>query len=237
MTKSFLIILAYTFSFLLVKGSDATNNEYANNSLVNSQLIYDAIQGSKPSFEVFYKGITGFYNLKLDKEVSKDVLTIIDFSLSSTEKRLWVIDLNQKRVLFYDYVAHGRNSGDEFASAFSNMPKSYMSSLGFYVTGDTYIGKHGLSLYLEGLEKGFNDKARERAVVMHGANYADPNFIHDNGRLGRSLGCPALPPTSCKQIIEELAGGSCLFIYFPDENYLKKSALLKFSNPHLISAL
>ncbi|QHT67144.1 murein L,D-transpeptidase catalytic domain family protein [Rhodocytophaga rosea] len=182
---------------------------------------------SKPSFELFRKSYVGYLNLKAAGKLSdKNILTIIDFRLSSTKNRLWTIDLNKKRVVYESLVAHGRNTGDEYAKNFSNEVESNMSSFGFYVTGDTYIGKHGLSLYLDGADEGFNCNARTRSVVMHSADYVTESFINKTGRLGRSLGCPAIPIKNHKEVISTLMDKTCLFIYFPDSAYEKKSRLL-----------
>ncbi|RYG34159.1 MAG: murein L,D-transpeptidase catalytic domain family protein, partial [Chitinophagaceae bacterium] len=154
------------------------------------------------------------------------VLTIVDFSLPSNEKRLFVIDVEEEKVLFNTYVAHGRGSGEKMAQRFSNVPESFQSSLGFYSTSSTYQGKHGYSLRLSGLEPGFNNLAEERAIVIHSADYVSEGFIRTKGYLGRSWGCPALPEKLNKPIIDEIKNGSCLFIYSPNNNYLKKSKLL-----------
>ena len=138
-----------------------------------------------PSAEVFALALKGYSNLKaIPGNIKKDIITVVDFSLPSTEKSLWVIDLVSKKVLFNDWVAHGRNSGNNYAKKFSNTPSSNASSIGFYVTGRTYTGKHGLSLYLDGKDKGFNDNARARSIVMHGADYVGGDFIKKYGRLG-----------------------------------------------------
>lgn len=180
---------------------------------------------SKPDIEVFRKAFTGFLNLKAGNNVKKNILTIIDFSLSSTLDRMWIIDMNKMEVLFTSLVAHGKNSGEEYASHFSNTPSSYQSSLGFYITGDTYIGKHGISLILDGVEPGINDKARERSIVMHGADYVSKSFIREYGRLGRSFGCPSIPLEDHERIINLLSGMSCIYIYYPDESYLASTHL------------
>jgi hypothetical protein len=148
----------------------------------------------------------------------KDMLTLIDFSLSSNEKRLWVIDLATKTILFNSLVAHGRNTGDEFAKRFSNSAESFKSSLGIYVTGEIYNGKHGKSLKLDGLEKGINDNARNRGIVMHAADYVSSFFIKAHNRLGRSQGCPALPAEFTEKIINKIKDKSCLYIYYPTTN-------------------
>jgi hypothetical protein len=178
-----------------------------------------------PSPKVFTLALRGYEKLKKGG-LKNNLLSIIDFSLPSTEKRLWVIDVKNRKVLFHELVAHGRNSGENVAGKFSNVANSNMSSLGFYLTGETYSGKHGLSLYLDGIDGEFNNMARSRAIVIHGADYVSEDFIRANGRLGRSFGCPALSTVSCKTIIETISNGSCLFIYYPDEEYLKKSTVL-----------
>lgn len=191
--------------------------------------LYNTIlfKKSKPSFDVFRKSYVGYLNLKAAGKLSdKNILTIIDFRISSTKNRFWSIDLNAKKVIYESLVAHGRNSGDEFAKSFSNVLESNMSSFGFYVTGTTYIGKHGLSLYLDGVDEGYNSNARNRSVVMHSADYVNQDFVKKTGRLGRSLGCPAIPVKNHKAVISTLMDKTCLFIYFPDTSYEKNSKLL-----------
>lgn len=180
------------------------------------------------STDAFRFALRGFERLKKEgKLLNESVLTIIDFSQSSNKKRMYVIDLYKKALLFNTYVAHGRNTGDEFAEKFSNIPGTFQSSLGFYLTENMAIGsKVGLSLILKGLEKGINDKAREREIIMHGADYATEDFIQKHGRLGRSYGCPSLPPDQIKPVAETIKNGSLLFIYKPDENYVQKSPVL-----------
>jgi len=175
-------------------------------------------------FEVFEKALTGYLNLKQAGRLSEHQqrLTVIDFDLPSTEKRLWVLDLAEHKVLFHTLVAHGHNSGENEASNFSNTDQSNMSSLGFYVTGQEYQGKHGRSLRLQGLDEGFNTNAAARSVVMHGADYVSEAFIKQNGRLGRSLGCPALPLDQYAQIIDAVHGGSCLFLNKSNAGYASK---------------
>ena len=179
-----------------------------------------------PKLESFKKALEGFYKLKTQGVVSKNIITLIDFSLSANTKRLWVIDLDTDTILCNSLVAHGRNTGDEYANSFSNAPESYKSSLGFYVTGEVYNGKHGKSLKLDGLEKGINDNARERAVVVHGADYVSDSFIRNNKRLGRSLGCPAVPLEITDELIRTIKDKSCLFIYYPSESYKHLSKLV-----------
>jgi hypothetical protein len=180
-----------------------------------------------PSLPLLQTALAGYETVREEQTLNHpEVITIIDFSLPSDKERLWVIDLIHAKVLFHCLVSHGRNSGELMAENFSNTPGSYASSPGFYITGETYIGKNGLSLALDGIEKGINDRARERAIVMHGADYVSADFIRKYGRLGRSLGCPAVPKELNKEIIQTIKGGSCLFIYVPKECYLSKSHLI-----------
>jgi hypothetical protein len=174
---------------------------------------------------VFHNAMIGYLNLRNAGKLnsSRNVLTICDFTKSSNDYRFWIIDLNQKKVLFHTYVAHGQGSGDEFARAFSNREDSHQSSLGFYVTGDTYDGEHGLSLRLHGMDHGFNSAAYDRGIVVHGADYVNRNFIAGNQRLGRSWGCPAVPAHLSSAIINTIKDGTCLFVYYPQKNYLKRS--------------
>ncbi|RPD49947.1 hypothetical protein DNI29_03895 [Hymenobacter sediminis] len=174
-------------------------------------------------FEVFEKAMTGYLNLESEGKLSaKQLLTVVDFSLPSTEKRLWVLDLAAKQVKFHTLVAHGHNSGENMATNFSNENESNMSSLGFYVTQGEYTGKHGRSLKLTGVDEGYNTNALSRAVVMHGAEYVSEDFIRQYGRLGRSLGCPALPMDQKDAIIEAVGGQTCLFLNGPDAQYSSK---------------
>jgi L,D-transpeptidase catalytic domain len=153
-------------------------------------------------------------------------LTIIDYSLPSTEPRLWVLDLKTGRTLYEEVVAHGRGSGGNVATAFSNAADSHQTSLGLFVTEDTYVGQNGYSMRLNGLEPGVNDQARARTIVMHGASYVDPAIAAAQGRLGRSWGCPALRPAVAKELIDHIKGGNLLFSYYPDKEWLSGSQFL-----------
>lgn len=180
-----------------------------------------------PNDNLLEMAVNGYHKLVNNKQIEQGkTLTIVDFSLPSSEKRMWIIDVDSGIILHNSVVSHGRNSGNLMAEKFSNIDSSYMSSLGFYVTGETYFGKHGYSLRLDGVEKGFNDKARDRAIVIHGAEYANENFITTTGRLGRSLGCPALPVDTSKDIIDLIKDKSCLFIFGKDDDYISKSKLI-----------
>ena len=153
-------------------------------------------------------------------------LTVIDYSKPSTLKRLWVIDLRSRALLFEELVAHGQGSGSNMATRFSNEPETHRSSIGLFETKDTYIGKNGYSLRLKGLDEGFNDMAWDRAIVMHGASYVSQEAIKVLGRLGRSWGCPAVSPLVAQKIIDTIRGGSAIFSYYPDKQWLSKSAFL-----------
>jgi len=153
-------------------------------------------------------------------------LGVIDYSRPSTQQRLWVFDLRRQRLLFEEWVAHGRNSGADRTEHFSNREGSFMSSIGAFTAQETYVGGNGYSLRLDGLEPGFNDHARERAIVIHGAPYVNPSAARLQGRLGRSLGCPAVRLTVAKPLIDALSGGTKVFAYYPDQDWLKRSQLL-----------
>ncbi|HSP17559.1 MAG TPA: murein L,D-transpeptidase catalytic domain family protein [Thermoanaerobaculia bacterium] len=155
-----------------------------------------------------------------------DLLTVIDYSLPSSEPRLFVFDLARQRLLFRELVAHGKNSGGDKATFFSNSSGSEASSIGLFITADAYVGGNGLSLRLKGLEEGFNDMAWDRAIVMHGAYYVSREAIKALGRLGRSWGCPAVRSEIASKIINKLRGGTPIFAYYPDKNWLTSSAFL-----------
>lgn len=153
-------------------------------------------------------------------------LAVIDYAQPSTTRRLWLFDLDTRRLLLRDYVAHGRLSGENFATRFSNTLGSYQSSLGLFRTAESYRGKHGYSLRMDGLEAGINDLARERAIVIHAADYVSPRWARRQGRLGRSLGCPAVRPEVARMVIDQLKGGQFLFAWYPERNWLRSSAYL-----------
>ena len=200
-----------------------------NNFATKMEFLYDSLnlEVKGLSHDAFESAITGYEKLVNTGKVKRQgLITIADFTKSSAKKRLFVIDLENYKVLFNTYVAHGMNSGAEFAKKFSNLPESFQSSLGFYTTSDTYNGKNGFSMNLNGLEKGINDLADSRAIVMHGAPYANESFIKIKGYLGRSQGCPAVPETMNKPIIQKIKNGSLLFIYSKDAKYARQSKLV-----------
>ncbi len=220
--------LAVTTLLFLSASKPATEDiraiEHSDVPDVYSQLHLKELGLSENAFQL---AVNGWKKLKVKGAVSKNIISICDFSQSSNNKRLYIIDMVSGKLLFNTLVAHGRNTGEEFARFFSNEPSSNKSSLGFYTTKETYLGEHGLSLKLEGDEPGFNDKAEDRSIVMHAADYVSSNFIDRFGRLGRSLGCPSVPVEFHQQIINTIKDGSCLFVYYPDKKYLAASRLLR----------
>lgn len=235
MIYKFLPVLMFFFSSFSVNETKPTEPKKLIAAAAEStfemkaEKIYSNLQSnnlSMPKMESFTKALQGFYALKAKGTIKKDILTIVDFTLSSNTKRMWIIDMATNTVLYNSLVAHGRNTGEEFAKDFSNANSSYKSSLGFYATGEVYQGKHGFSLRLDGLEKGINDNARSRAVVIHGADYVAEDFIKAHGRLGRSQGCPALPVGITKEVINIIKDKSCLFIYHPSTNYKTATKLI-----------
>lgn len=192
--------------------------------------FYADLEGDKNdlSEDVLKFGLRGYYVLRETEQLNNDrYLTLIDFSMHSYERRMWIIDVMEKKVVVRDRVAHGKMSGDEYATKFSNNPKSKMSSLGFYLTGNPYNGSNGLSLKLHGLEKGFNHNAFARGVVIHGANYMEERFVENNmQKAGRSFGCPAVTAELNRFMVDELKDESCLFIYHPTHHYLLNSSFI-----------
>ena len=179
---------------------------------------------TKKAFEYALKG---YYYLLDHHWLNKtNILSICDLSQSSRNKRLYILDMEQKTVLVNTYVAHGRNSGTEFARSFSNSVSSHKRSLGFYITQGTYYGNNGLSLKIRGMERGFNDHALSRNIVVHGSQYVGPDFLEMNQFCGRSYGCPAVPADESEEIIDLIKEGSCLFIYHPTKRYLTRSKIL-----------
>jgi hypothetical protein len=195
------------------------------NAMLYDQLALGALGLSQQAYEYALAGYERL--LEEGKLKNDDILSIVDFSLPSSKKRLFVIDLASGKLLFNSLVSHGRNSGKDIATNFSNSQESFKSSLGFYVTGSTYRGKHGYSLKLEGEEEGINSNAMSRGIVMHAASYVDEKLARLQGYIGRSLGCPAVPVKLHKKIISKIQNGSCLFMYSPDQNYITASKMLQ----------
>ena len=230
--KSVLCFAIYVLSSLYHVSVDAaeptSGNMAATASGVDKYIsgIYEKIDFPKNgqlSLEIFNMAMRGYINLKNAGKLNEDrqVLTVADFTKSANDYRLWIIDLKKNKVLMHTYVAHGQGSGEEFANAFSNTENSHQSSIGFYVTGDTYMGEHGTSLRLIGMDNGYNSAALDRGIVIHGADYVCKDFINGNQRLGRSWGCPAVDQRLAPNIINTIKDGTCLFIYYPQKSYLK----------------
>jgi hypothetical protein len=191
--------------------------------------LYDSMKLDQSGLnqKAFEYAWRGYHNLlKQGKLKKSSVLTVCDFTQSSSSKRLYVIDVAHRKLLFNTYVSHGMNSGVEYATSFSNKANSFKSSLGFFITSKTYFGRNGLSLKVQGLEKGYNDLAAKRHIVLHGSDYITPEYLKDNGEMGRSLGCAAMPNVMSPKIIKTIKNGSCLFIYHPTVNYLTHSNVI-----------
>ena len=221
MHKIFIYLLLL---FIPVKFSQMRSSEPVMREVSSCRQLYQEMQlEGIVNFTAFEQAIAGYNKIE---EKSKEILTLVDFSKPSTEERFYVFDMRHKKLLFSSLVSHGKNSGGNYATSFSNENGSLKSSLGFFLTENTYQGKNGYSLVLNGLEKGINDRAKERAIVIHGAAYSNPSVIASSGRLGRSFCCPALPQAVSKPIINTIKGGSLLFIYANNQNYLAYSPIL-----------
>lgn len=244
MTYKILTGIAFITVFFAFTTTDGHNNSVLNSipetlteaSSISLTLdeeitqLYDVFVENNPSvpnLASFKNGMTGYYKLADKNLIDKQILTIIDFSISSKEERMWVMDMSNNTILFHTVVSHGKNTGGEFATEFSNKVNSLQSSLGFFITGETYYGKNGLSLFIDGMEKQFNSRARERYVVIHGADYANPSSIKHLGRLGRSYGCPAVPRALTQDIIDVIKNKSVLYIHSADKTYSENSKMIQ----------
>lgn len=243
LSSVFIFIIHLLFVFARVKPANvmsrtATVNAVSKNSstepgnpmLIDQPNIYDSLKLGKLglSLQAFDYALKGFnYLLAKGKIVNNNIISIADFSEPSSKKRLFIIDLKNYKILFNTYVAHGQNSGKEFASNFSNTAESLQSSPGFYVTKETYYGSKGYSLRLEGEEQGINDNALSRGIVMHAAAYVNEALAQARGFIGRSWGCPAVAPEVHQAIINKIKNGTCLFLYTPNKNYISNSRILK----------
>ena len=219
--------------------SAETSVEKAFDNYIDDSFDRMDLRGKGLKLEIYRKAIIGYQNLKRSKKIpaNKSILSIVDFSKSSRQKRLWIIDLKSEKLLYHTLVAHGQGSGNDLATIFSDKLNSHQSSLGFYVTGNTYFGKHGLSLKLHGMDAGYNTNAYQRAIVVHGADYVSNDFIKRQGRLGRSHGCPAVPAELNDKIVNLIKNKTVLYIDADVDSYSsvylnKSGALTQFAAEH-----
>jgi len=227
---AFLIVATSFISWTPIENTKSTTNKTASTAkevfeqYVNTIYKTANLQQAGLDVNVFQKALTGYINLKQANKLpqNSNIITVVDFTKSSREKRMWIIDMLNNQLLLNTWVAHGQGSGDDMANQFSNTNESHQSSLGFYVTDDVYVGKHGRSLRLNGLDEGFNNKALARGIVVHAADYVSQGTINQIGRLGRSFGCPAVSPEVIGQVINTIKGKSMLFINGNDTRYASK---------------
>lgn len=226
MRRVFLYLFLFILSVRYISNGSMVSaiSPEATSGFSRVQQLYEELRLDQwICFDAFQQALKGCD--KIERR-NKEIITLIDFSKPSTEERMVVLDLEQRKILFSSLVSHGKNSGGNYATSFSNVNGSYKSSLGFYLTENTYQGRNGYSLVLNGLEKGINDLAKQRAIVIHGAAYSDPSVASSSGRLGRSFGCPALPLSLSKPVINTIKNGTLLFIYANDKDYLTQSSIL-----------
>ena len=224
--SSYVTLVILVLSLLLLPAGGSSGNEADLHAEIETLYREMELEGSF-DMEVFRLAVVGYANLRDSGQLKKlTPLSIIDYTKPSTEKRMVIVDVPGRRLLYNSLIAHGKNTGDNHAIHFSNEHGTRMSSLGFFATGETYYGKRDYSLRLHGLEKDFNGNALDRGIVLHGAWYATQDFVDKYGRLGRSWGCPVLPPEITIEIIDLIKEGSCLFIYYDDPVYLESSVLL-----------
>ncbi|MBA2650501.1 MAG: murein L,D-transpeptidase catalytic domain family protein [Legionella sp.] len=216
---------------MAAKASDApvsTTQSTAKVPVLDVKSEVDILGNKAPqlSQNVLKYALTAYNNADREGDVQKPVLTVIDYSMASNLPRMWIFDVQNNTLLYNTFVAHGKNSGEKVASRFSNTDSSKESSLGTYITKDTYIGHKGLSLNINGLDKGFNNNALNRRVVVHGAWYVEPSFIQKAGRAGKSWGCPAIAKSMAIPVINTIKYGSVIFAYYPDAYFLSHSEYL-----------
>jgi hypothetical protein len=211
-------------SIAVVGTGGFTNNAQVFEDSLHSLYTAINLEQYDLPFEAFRYAMIGYYSFEGQNRLNNSgLVSIIDFTKPSTAKRFFTIDIKKQKVVFHTLVSHGRNTGENFAKAFSNTPHSNQSSLGFYITGETYVGSKGYSLKLDGMDQGYNDKIRERAVVMHDADYVSEGWIKKYGRLGRSQGCPALPKAISRKVIDTIKNKSLIFAYYNDQQFLSSS--------------
>ncbi len=239
LSSLFIFVIHLLFVFAKVKPASSMTRNATVNTLgkssnaepvsIDKPNVFDSLKLgtlglSRQAFDYALKGFN--YLIAKGKIANNSIISIADFSVPSSKKRLFIIDMKNYKILFNTYVAHGQNSGREFADNFSNRPESLKSSPGFYVTKETYVGQHGVSLRLEGEEQGINDNALNRGIVMHAAPYVNESLAKGRGFIGRSWGCPAVAPELSQAIINKIKNGTCLFLYTPNKNYISSSRIL-----------
>lgn len=222
MKKILLIALLFTFSNMALAAKPANNT-----TTIDSQAKKIAAKGTNLKASVVKLAIHAYHKAKkLGVATKKPIITVIDYSLPSTHKRMWVLDLSQETILHTSLVAHGKYSGENNTTSFSNRIGSLQTSLGLFITENTYFGHDGYSLKIQGLEKGVNDNAKVRTIVLHGAPYVSNQFAAVAKRIGRSWGCPAVEKPLAKPIINTIKDGTLIFSYYPDENWLNNSKFI-----------
>ena len=228
----FLVLLLALSSFLYFANAQKLTKERQlalKKAELNIKDLYNELNAAQYnlSFTAFRYAYIGYQSMRKQRKLNdKDLFSIIDFTKDCNTKRFYTIDLEKMKILYYTYVAHGKKSGERIPTSFSDIVESNKSSIGFYITGDTYNGSNGYSLMLHGDEKGYNSNLAKRSVVIHTADYANENYIARNGRMGRSLGCPVLPENIYKQVINTIKEKTMIFAYYNDAKYLKTSKYL-----------
>ena len=219
------LILMIFFSANIASNTTSLSNSDSSAD-INTEVKHLSTKAPELDTKILKYALVAYQKARLTGLTKKPILTVVDYSKPSSEQRLWVFDVNQEKLLFNTHVAHGQNSGATTPTHFSNQISSKESSLGTYITQDTYMGSNGYSLNLKGLEKGINDNAYTRRVVVHGANYVEPNYIKSIGHAGRSWGCLAVAKTLSKSFINLIKDGSVIFAYYPDKQYISHSHYL-----------
>jgi hypothetical protein len=229
----FLVLIFILSTFLYFSNAQTGLSKERQLALKKAELnikeLYNELNAAQYdlSFTAFRYAYIGYQTMKKQHRLNnKELFSIIDFTKDSNSKRFYTIDLEKMKIVYYTYVAHGKKSGERMATSFSDAVESNKSSIGFYITGNTYNGGNGYSLILHGDEKGYNSNLAKRSVVVHAADYANEDYIARNGRMGRSLGCPALPENIYKQVIETIKEKTMIFAYYNDAKYLKTSKYL-----------
>jgi len=212
--------------------SATCSTAYAANPLLLSKLSHAAPELNPQALKSALSAMQCAVN---NGAKQAQLLAVIDYSQPSTARRLWIVDLNRKTLVLRYLVAHGKKSGENFATSFSNTDGSNQSSLGLFSTQESYVGSHGYSLRMDGLEPGINDQARERAIVIHPADYVNPLWSKTQGRIGRSLGCPAVRPQVARQVVDKLKNGQFMFAWYPDKRWLQSSAYLNCQSRQVAS--